>query len=172
MIETISNENNGLRVEKADEDGLHLIESVPFVKEENKVYVYFSEIDQLVQKLQNAKQKHNNKNGFVQHSPCSMKESPNAISQYKDFGNVDDFEQYQSYIRSVEWQQKRKERLALDNHHCKNCGGKQGLEVHHKSYDGFLNESVVDDLVTLCSDCHDRVTLISRKKRSVVTDVS
>ena len=172
MIRTITNEDNGLHIEKADSDGIHLIESAPFVKEKNKVYIYYSEIDQTIQKLRKAKFDWSKENEFGEHSLGSVKKSPNAISQYKDFGNVDTFKEYQNYIRSDEWQQKRKQRLALDNHRCKNCGGKQGLEVHHKRYDGFLNESVVNDLITLCEDCHNRVTLVSRKKRKVVLDVS
>jgi len=168
----IENENNGLRVEEADEDGLHIIESSNLIIEVNKVYVYYSEIDQLIQKLKKAKFDWVNKNEFVKNSPSSKGKIQNADSQFKPFGNIDAFEQYGKYIRSDEWQQKRKERLELDNHRCRNCGGKQGLEVHHKNYGGFLNESVVDDLITECEDCHNRITLLNRKKRNVVTDVS
>jgi len=172
MIETISDENNGLRMEEADGDGIMLVESAFSVKEENKVYIYYSEIDQLIQKLRKAKYDWSNKNKFGEHSSHSKNTTQNVLSQYKTFGNVDKFEQYKKYIRSDEWQQKRKERLALDNHCCRNCGGKVELEVHHKSYGSFLVESVSDDLVTLCKACHDKKTLLDRKNRTVVTDVS
>lgn len=170
MVETITDENNGLRIEEADEDGIQILEAAYNKSEENKVYVYYSEIDQLIQKLRKAKFDRSNKNEFGEHSPRSKTATQNTLAQYKTFGNVDNFEQYKKYIRSDEWQQKRKERLALDGHRCRNCGGKEGLEVHHKSYDRFGSESVSSDLVTICSECHDKVTGLNRKKRKVVVD--
>jgi len=172
MIEIINNENNGLRIEKADEDGLQIIESTLNVKEENKVYVYYSEIDQLIQKLRKAKFDWSNKNEFGEHSISSKNANQNVLPQYKTFGNVDDFEQYKKYIHSDEWQQKRKERLSLDNHRCKNCGGKVGLEVHHKNYDSLFNEDVTSDLITQCKECHDKITNLNRKKRKMIVDVA
>jgi len=172
MIETISDENNGLRIEEADEDGIQIIESAYLLKEKNKVYVYYSEIDQLIQKLRKAKFDWSNKNEFGEHSSHSEKNFPNAISQYKTFGNIDNFELYKKYIRSDEWQQKRKERLALDNHRCKNCGGRRGLEVHHKNYDSLFNENVSSDLITQCKECHDKITDLNRKKKKMVVDIA
>lgn len=169
MVEPTHIEEIGLRVEKADDNGLFLIEEHEDFKEPNKLYIYIDEIDILVQKLQKAKHKWNNKNEFVQHSSHSGNVSQNELSQYKTFG-IENFEQYKRYIRSNEWQQKRKERLEKDNHRCKNCGGKRGLEVHHKNYDNFGSESI-GDLATLCKDCHDKCTALNKKKKKgVVTE--
>jgi len=44
----IDNRENGLYVEAADEDGVHVCESA----DDNKVYIYFSEIPDLIKILQ------------------------------------------------------------------------------------------------------------------------
>lgn len=168
MVEPTHIEDIGLRVEKADDKGLFLIEEHEDFKEPNKLYVYIDEIDILVQKLRKAKHEWNNKNEFVEHSLHSESKPHNPFAIFKDF-DVEDFKEYNRYIRSDEWQRKRQERLQLDWHRCKNCGGKIGLEVHHKNYSGLRNEDV-SGLATLCSECHDKVTKINRKKRKVVLD--
>ena len=67
---------------------------------------------------------------------------------------------YESYMRSPEWEKKRKERLAIDGYKCVMCGRpletckKKSLDVHHISYENLGNENVYTDLVTLCSTCH------------------
>ena len=63
---------------------------------------------------------------------------------------------YESYIRSCAWQDKRKQRLAIDDFKCQMCGNKENLEVHHVTYDRLGNESM-DDLITLCERCHTKV---------------
>lgn len=66
---------------------------------------------------------------------------------------------YEAYISSEAWRHKREERLALDGHRCRLCdheGELWRLEVHHRpsSYEKIPNESVTDDLITLCARCH------------------
>ena len=77
---------------------------------------------------------------------------------------------YEQYIASPAWAAKRKARLALDGHRCRLCdedGSRFQLEVHHRpsSYAKIPNESVIDDLVTVCSRCHNPITDAIREDR-------
>jgi len=76
------------------------------------------------------------------------------------------------YLRSNAWKEKAKQRLKLDNYKCRECGGSKHLQIHHKNYDNLYNEDVENDLITMCYDCHKKITLINRRKRMVVTDIS
>ncbi len=65
---------------------------------------------------------------------------------------------YEKYIASQEWGKKRLERIKLDKGECRGCGDTEKLHVHHKYPSGYKNipdESVIDDLTTLCEDCHE-----------------
>jgi hypothetical protein len=66
-------------------------------------------------------------------------------------------DKYKKYIESKEWQAKRTERLKIDNFTCQKCGSKRKLHVHHINYENFGNENVYEDLITLCSKCHEEV---------------
>lgn len=74
---------------------------------------------------------------------------------------------YEQYMRSPAWAEKRQQRLQIDKHECRLCGCKERLEVHHKpdSYRKLPNESVEDDLTTLCVECHDLITNRIREAR-------
>ncbi len=64
---------------------------------------------------------------------------------------------YEKHIASPAWKRKRLQRIKLDNGQCRLCGSPDNLEVHHKwtsGYKNIPNESVEDDLTTLCRDCH------------------
>jgi len=57
------------------------------------------------------------------------------------------------YLKSALWQDKRKLVLARDNCHCVDCGANHNLQVHHLRYT-HLGKELLDDLVTVCGDCH------------------
>lgn len=73
--------------------------------------------------------------------------------------------QYQAYIDSPEWQEKRRAVLERDEHRCTRCGRRNGdrdqriegrkavLHVHHLTYVRLGNESL-GDLLVLCEHCH------------------
>ncbi len=64
---------------------------------------------------------------------------------------------YEKHIASLAWKRKRLERIELDNGQCRLCGSFDNLEVHHKwtsGYENIPNESVENDLTTLCRNCH------------------
>lgn len=61
---------------------------------------------------------------------------------------------YQAYLRSEKWNQKRKAVLKRDNYKCQlNYRHTGRLELHHKTYERIGKERL-SDLITLCSDCH------------------
>jgi hypothetical protein len=66
-------------------------------------------------------------------------------------------QQYTDYLKSHEWQEKRSERLKIDNYTCQRCGGKHYLNVHHLSYTNVGNEDIYNDLITLCESCHEKI---------------
>lgn len=75
---------------------------------------------------------------------------------------------YEKHMRSPDWAAKRQERLGLDSHRCRTChhdGSRYRLEVHHATYDRFGHEDVENDLITLCSQCHDAITNVFRARR-------
>jgi len=143
---------NTLHVEIADDDGFNICE-----ENGSKIYVYYSEIEKLEQILR--KVKYDRKNMLTQQTPHSKEKPENANVLYKSFPS------YARYIRSDDWAYRRKQRIKKDGGRCKNCGSKFNLEVHHKNYNSFGKEDV-SDLITLCKDCHVKVTLNDRKRRS------
>lgn len=70
---------------------------------------------------------------------------------------------YEAHISSPEWAERRKQRLEHDGR-CRTCGHTEDLQVHHVSYENFGNEPL-DDLITLCGDCHDAITNVLRGRR-------
>ena len=65
----------------------------------------------------------------------------------------EDFIEYTKYMESAEWIAKRNLVLKRDGFVCKRCGNAKNLAVHHITYANLGHEDL-DDLVTLCKDCH------------------
>lgn len=62
---------------------------------------------------------------------------------------------YNEYLDSEEWQVKRSLVLKRDNYRCYTCGNR-ATDVHHISYKN-LGDEPLEDLVSLCRHCHERV---------------
>ena len=62
--------------------------------------------------------------------------------------------EYEKYLRSASWSEKRTARLRIDHGRCAICGSDQDLYVHHLTYRNIMEEDVQQDLVTLCRPCH------------------
>ena len=58
------------------------------------------------------------------------------------------------YLRSPWWKQRRLAALRLGGWQCAECGGRNGLDVHHLIYDRLYGEEDAD-LQVLCRTCHD-----------------
>lgn len=65
-------------------------------------------------------------------------------------------EKYRKYLASAEWKAKRDERMRMDRYLCFNCRSPFNLVVHHVSYENLYHEEM-EDLITLCRECHKHV---------------
>ena len=64
---------------------------------------------------------------------------------------------YYDYLHSEEWQAKRLQALVRDNFRCQLCGSGTNVQVHHINYENLHTDAELDDLVTLCKACHEKV---------------
>ena len=64
-------------------------------------------------------------------------------------------QQYYDYLRSSQWQEKRRLALEFYGYNCGLCGSKFNLQVHHRNYRNIFKESM-EDLMLLCDSCHRR----------------
>ncbi|MEI8183832.1 MAG: HNH endonuclease signature motif containing protein [Desulfomonile sp.] len=73
---------------------------------------------------------------------------------------------YNNYIKSPDWQNKpqRLQAIQRDCGRCVLCDSTEDLEVHHRTYENLGSEKL-EDLYTLCRQCHEIVTDMLRRKR-------
>lgn len=65
----------------------------------------------------------------------------------------DEVDDYQEYLASEEWEEKRVYLFRRALFRCQVCNGKGPLEVHHRTYERVGHEYPID-LTVLCRDCH------------------
>ena len=82
----------------------------------------------------------------------------------KDLSNF--WEWYGEYLRSPEWEKKRRKILFRANNICEGCGENKAVEVHHLSYKHKGNEFLFE-LVALCKKCHE-IVHCEHKNKSIV----
>ena len=71
---------------------------------------------------------------------------------------------YVLFLRSNYWKRVRKTVLQRDNYTCQHCESKKGLNAHHISYKHHGKEHMhLEDLITLCTKCHEKVHKILNK---------
>lgn len=78
---------------------------------------------------------------------------------------------YKKYMRSKEWEEKRQQRLEIDNHKCAMCDRpeskcKDGLQIHHISYRHLGDEDVFTEIVSLCPRCHRLLHKFYNRRRT------
>jgi 5-methylcytosine-specific restriction endonuclease McrA len=66
-------------------------------------------------------------------------------------------ESYKLYLKTEHWKETRKKRLVLDDFCCIFCKSKKSLQVHHLNYKRVGKENIVEDLITVCKFCHERI---------------
>jgi hypothetical protein len=59
------------------------------------------------------------------------------------------------YYKTSHWSRTRFSRMQHDGFQCCHCRSTDDLQVHHWAYDLFCED--VEDLVTLCRVCHERI---------------
>ena len=65
-------------------------------------------------------------------------------------------EKYKEFLKSNYWKQVKNMVLERDNYTCRGCGSNSQLEVHHLTYKNHFSEHKhLDDLATLCRNCHE-----------------
>lgn len=64
--------------------------------------------------------------------------------------------EYLDYLKSEHWARLRDEVLRRDGYKCTRCPARHRLQAHHKIYRPKWEDSVADDLITLCRSCHER----------------
>lgn len=85
-----------------------------------------------------------------------------------DTGDIGDYEttwraQYQRYLRSPEWRDKRERVLRRDGYQCQSCLGVPATQIHHLpgSYK-YGRYCPLFLLVSVCDHCHDEISAIDR----------
>jgi 5-methylcytosine-specific restriction endonuclease McrA len=68
------------------------------------------------------------------------------------------FRSYEDYLQSPQWKALRNRALERDGHRCRICNRHYTLQVHHRRYAERWGAETVDDLTTLCDDCHELVS--------------
>lgn len=74
------------------------------------------------------------------------------------------YSSYENYLRSSRWKALRSEALARDGKRCRLCDAR-GSQVHHRRYAERWGRETVDDLTTLCDDCHAMVSRSGAQER-------
>ena len=55
------------------------------------------------------------------------------------------------------YEQLRDQVLRRDGWRCQSCGTRSGLEVHHKEFRSHSGDDSQENLITLCTSCHNAV---------------
>lgn len=64
-------------------------------------------------------------------------------------------DRYYEYLRSPEWDARRKAKIVEAGGRCQLCYKSSKLNVHHRTYDRVFNE-LPTDLIALCEKCHSK----------------
>ena len=75
------------------------------------------------------------------------------------------FVDYEEYIKSPKWKEKRLLKAKEQNYTCEKCNKVLyvGFNIHHLTYERLGNEDL-SDLQFLCEDCHKRIHHIPKVK--------
>jgi 5-methylcytosine-specific restriction endonuclease McrA len=97
-----------------------------------------------------------------------LEESYNCLKRdrYNELNQVNRqswWDEYNAYMQTPEWKQRRAQVLKRDRHICQACLNAVASEVHHKTYDHFKQEPLFD-LVAVCRPCHEIITAMDRSK--------
>lgn len=65
-------------------------------------------------------------------------------------------ERYENYLRSAQWQVKRRLVFERSGGTCEGCRQAKATQVHHLTYDHLGNE-LLWELAAVCRECHERV---------------
>ncbi len=78
------------------------------------------------------------------------------LEELRQAKNREWWDEYDAYLRSPEWQAKRRAVLERDEHLCQGCRKQLANQVHHLTYERKCREMLFD-LVSVCDDCHSSI---------------
>lgn len=61
---------------------------------------------------------------------------------------------YRVYLATEHWRLLKASAVVRDGGVCVRCGGMERIQVHHRVYRGRYEDSLLEDLETLCRKCH------------------
>lgn len=64
--------------------------------------------------------------------------------------------EYAEYLKSEHWMKLRRLVIDRDGRKCTRCPSRRMLQAHHTFYRPRWEDSLVDDLITLCRACHEK----------------
>jgi DNA-directed RNA polymerase subunit RPC12/RpoP len=67
----------------------------------------------------------------------------------------DEYNDYDSYIASHEWEAKARDAKRKAGNRCQECGSRRKIQAHHKHYKTLYKERS-NDIEVLCDRCHAR----------------
>jgi biotin operon repressor len=76
------------------------------------------------------------------------------LESYTPLDEVTD-EMKAAYYETYHWKSTRASRMEFDDYRCCHCRSEKNLQVHHWVYELFAEP--LEDLVTLCEECHTRI---------------
>ena len=62
---------------------------------------------------------------------------------------------YDEYLQSEYWIDLRSQALDRAGYRCQLCNDRDGLQVHHRSYERRGKPGEIHDLIVLCGPCHE-----------------
>lgn len=93
---------------------------------------------------------------------CNDRDYPCGLKTRDNGGGYDIIEcpfcivDYVGYLRTEVWKENREKRLRHDGYRCAFCGTAKNLQVHHITYENLGHEKM-EDMLTLCRGCHERL---------------
>ncbi len=75
---------------------------------------------------------------------------------------------YQAYLLSPQWQDKRKRVFERDDWVCQSCLEQPATQVHHTTYAHRFNEPLFE-LQSICDKCHEQITEMDRGRNAAMS---
>lgn len=89
-------------------------------------------------------------------------------AQQHEQGEQQWMHQYNVYLNSPAWKEKRQAVLKRDNYLCQCCLNAYATQVHHKSYQfvDLKGNEPAFDLVAICVPCHEKIEFMKQQQRN------
>lgn len=74
--------------------------------------------------------------------------------------------EYEEYLVSDDWMEKRKLAYEAADYRCATCGKKRSLNAHHLVYRNLHDVDPITELLVLCKKCHKIAHIVNTKNKS------